>query len=137
MATRSWGSKTILSEDGVRLIELEIEQKDIEERLEIEKRMIPTVTREQIITWLESYRTRNTDDPSFRKELFSTFLEAAYRYDDRLRLIFNYTGQTNSVDFPFREIMEDIPENPPEGSEHSPLGHQTRLIRTFVSRRST
>ena len=99
-----------------RLIELEEEKKDIQERLEIEKRMIPTVTREQIIVWLESFRKPRTDDSAFRKELFNTFLEAAYLYDDRLRLVFNYTGKLNDAEFPLSDLMETDSLESIEGS---------------------
>ena len=88
-----------------RMLALEEEQRAIEQRLAIEKRLLPNITREMVLAWLESFRNRSIDDEAAMKELFDTFLEAAYLYDDRLRLVFNYTGEKSEIEYPFREIM--------------------------------
>jgi site-specific DNA recombinase len=110
-----------------KMLSLEAELKDAEERLALEKRMLPTVTRENVVAWLEGFRSRSHDDPAFKKELFDTFLEAAYLYDDRLRLVFNYTGETNEAVFPLHGLMSDPPPgDPPPGSYSVHLGPPKR-----------
>ena len=102
-----------------KILALENEQRDAQQRLSLGKRMLPNFTREQIIGWLESFRTRKFDDPSFKKALFHNFLEAAYLYDDRLRLVFNYTGQTKEVEYPIRDIMLDLHSNQQSDSSYT------------------
>ena len=50
------------------------------------------------------------DDRDFPMELFKNFLVAAYLYDDnRLKLVFSFTGKENSV-----EISLETGEDPPD-----------------------
>lgn len=122
-----------------RLLELEAMKRELTERLDLEARFIPSITREQVIAWLDSYRTRKLTDRSFQRELFGTFLEAAYLYDDRLRLIFNYTGETNEVDYPLSDLLPDG-VSPPDSSDTVNLGppHQSdtnyRNVRLYMIR---
>ena len=105
-----------------KMLALESEQKDAEQRLALEKRMLPTYTREHMVAWLESFRARKADDPAFKRELFGTFLEAVYLYDDRLRLVFNYTGETTSREFPYTELMNNDAPVLPHSSDTLDLG---------------
>lgn len=103
-----------------RMLALEEDQRQITRRLETEKRTLPTFTREQVLAWLNSYRTRKVDDPGFRKELFDTFLEAAYLYDDRLRLVFNYTGEVDTFEAPLHQLLDNGPEQSSDTLAYGP-----------------
>ncbi len=83
-----------------RLEELEGEQQTLTSRLNRELRALPDLNREQIIYRMESCRTGDIKDPAYQKFLFDTFLNAAYLYDDRLHLDFNYTGEGSSATLP-------------------------------------
>lgn len=83
-----------------RLEELEGEQKAFSRRLDMELRALPDLNREQIIYRMESCRQGDIADPKYQKFLFDTFLNAAYLYDDRLHLDFNYTGEGSSATVP-------------------------------------
>lgn len=83
-----------------RLVELETEEKSLSRRLDRELRALPDLNREQIIYRLESARQGDITDSAYQKFLFDTFLNAAYLYDDRLHLDFNYTGEGSSATMP-------------------------------------
>lgn len=83
-----------------RLEELEGEQQTLTSRFNRELRALPDLTHEQIVYRLETSRQGDIADPKYQKFLFDTFLNAAYLYDDRLHLDFNYTGEGSSATLP-------------------------------------
>lgn len=87
-----------------RLLELESQEKKLKQALETEKALRPIYTRDRIIYWLEQFRDGDLTDPSFRFRLVTTFVNAIYLYDDHLKIVLNYTGQNNAVDF---SLLED------------------------------
>lgn len=83
-----------------RMKDLEEEEQELQGKIAVERAAIPTVTRDQIIYYMESFRSGDVSDPAFQKSLFDGFLEAAYLYDDRLKIVFNYTKGENEIDIP-------------------------------------
>lgn len=84
-----------------RLLELEGEQRDLCTLIAAEKALLPDVDRKQVIYYLEQFRNGDIEDKEYLAKLFDSFLVAAYLYDDHFRIVFNYTGECNSIDKPF------------------------------------
>lgn len=104
-----------------RLLELESEQSKLSTRISIVKSSLPEVAKEDIIVWLESFRDGEIDDKKYQAKLFDTFLVAVYLYDDKIKLVFNFTGQNNTVDVPLdADVIDNIEKNEP--SQNGSLG---------------
>ena len=86
-----------------RLLELEAQEKKLQQSLDTEKALRPTYTREHVIFWLEQFRAGDLTDQAFRFKLITTFVNAIYLYDDHLKIALNYSGRNSSVDFPLVE----------------------------------
>ena len=98
-----------------RLEELERECVELEDAVALAKASITHIEREFVVYWLNSFRDGERDDKDFRRKVIDTFVAAIYLWDDRIRIAFNYTGDSkNTVD---RDIVANA-ENfaPPEGS---------------------
>lgn len=89
-----------------RLIELENEQREYEAKVTAEKAIVPAVSREEILYWLESFKKGNVDDKVFQKKLIDSFITAVYLYDDKIKLVFDYSGGKNDIEVPI--TLEDV-----------------------------
>ncbi len=75
-----------------RLIELETRKKDLEMMLATERIKRPILTKEQVVFWLQRFRKLDINNPTHRKRLVESFVNAVILYDDRVELYFNYKG---------------------------------------------
>lgn len=89
-----------------RLVELEKNKQTYESKIASEKSTIPQVTREQVIYWLESFKDGDVESKEFQKKLIDSFIVAVYLYDDKLKIVFDYSGDKNSIDVPI--TLEDV-----------------------------
>lgn len=64
-----------------RLTELENYEKDIVANLEYLKMKKPTITRPQIVFWLESFRKGDINDIEYKKRIINTLVHSVYVYD--------------------------------------------------------
>lgn len=104
-----------------RLVELEGEKAQIEKGIAKELISDPTLERDQIIYFLEKFRTGDINDPMYRALLVDTFLNSVYLYDDdKLVLFLNYTGETSKVTLKLATKAADSVG--PECSCFAPLG---------------
>ncbi|MBR1534551.1 MAG: recombinase family protein [Ruminococcus sp.] len=78
-----------------RLIELESRKKDLEMMLASEKIKRPILTKEQVLFWLQRFRKLDIKNPSHRKRLVESFVNAVILYDDRIEFYFNYKEGAN------------------------------------------
>lgn len=80
-----------------RLMELEAERERV--KVGIAKEIIkePDLERDQVVWFLERFLGGDIKDEAFRAFLVDTFLNSVYLYDDKLVLVFNYTGENNKV----------------------------------------
>ena len=83
-----------------RLDELEAEQNSLQGMIAFEQSKVTTVTRAQILEYLEGFRNGNIDDPAFQKLLFTNFLIKVFLDDDKYRVVFNYTDGQDTMEFP-------------------------------------
>lgn len=80
-----------------RLLELEGEQSKISGNIAMIKSERISVTKEQIIGWIQSFKDGDVKDKEFQKRLFDSFLRAVYIYDDnRMRILFNVYGRDDA-----------------------------------------
>jgi len=86
-----------------RLLELEAQEKKLQQAIETEKALRPTFTRERVIFWLEQFRGGDLRDPDYQARLVSAFVNAVYLYDDHVKIALNYSGRSNTVDLPLVE----------------------------------
>lgn len=84
-----------------RMAELETEERALEANVAREQAMLPKLTREQIVYYMRSFRGGDVDDPAFQRKLFDGFLESAYLYDNKLKIVFNYSKGSNTMEVPF------------------------------------
>lgn len=96
-----------------RLEELESRRLDLELAIEEEKVQQPQLTRDQLTYWFERFRTVDLADPSARSywsTFIDVFISAVYVYDDHLRIVCNFTGDGEAVNYDFVNDIESYEE---------------------------
>ena len=126
-----------------RLLELENEQASLNARLQAARADEVKVDRNDLVASLQLLRSGDVEDKKFQAELFRTFLICAYVYDNnRLKIVFSFTGDQNSVEIPLETGENDAPSNdmgmdecsfkprtaPPKSGALGILGYTTCLI---------
>ena len=95
-----------------RLLELENEQASLNARLQAARADEVKVDRNDLVASLQLLRSGDVEDKKFQAELFRTFLICAYVYDNnRLKIVFSFTGDQNSVEIPLETGENDAPSN--------------------------
>lgn len=102
-------SKTVTG----RLIELENQKAEILLNIDQERMSKTDLTKEQIIFWLEQFRSGDTEDPNYRKKLIDVFVNSVFVYDDKITITYNYKGGTKTLDLPQMENGSDLTAPPP------------------------
>ena len=96
-----------------RLEELESRRLDLEYAIDEEKVEQPELTRDQLTFWLERFRSVDLSDP-YSQKYMSTFIEvfisAVYVYDDHLRIVCNFTGDSGAATYDFVNGIESYEE---------------------------
>ena len=89
----------------------------------------PQLSREQVIYWLEKFRGGDVTDPAFQWKVIENFVNAVYLYDDRIRIVYNYTKQgAETVDLAFVEgLPEPFGEGFGVGASCSTITHLSEL----------
>ncbi len=82
-----------------RLEKLEASRDDLEAKIACEKLAKPKVSREFMTFWLQKFRKLDVTQPSHRKMLIDTFINAIYLYDDKMLITFNYKDGAKTVTF--------------------------------------
>lgn len=85
-----------------RLLELEDRKAELENAIEQASMYSPKLTREHIIFWLNKLKNGDVTDPAFQAKIIENFVNAIYLYDDKLRIVYNYTkngAETVDLDF--------------------------------------
>ena len=126
-----------------RLLELENEQASLNARLQAARADEVKVDRNDLVASLQLLRSGDVEDKKFQAELFRTFLICAYVYDNnRLKIVFSFTGDQNSVEIPLETGENDAPSNdmgmdecsfkprtaPPKSGALGILRYMTRLV---------
>lgn len=114
-----------------RLLELEGEQVKLRTQIATEKGNIPNVTREQIIFWMESVRDGDVNDKQYQAKLIDSFLIAAFLYDKELKIVFNYTGEANTISFPLVKEAVDFTDSVDYNNRGSECSYKLSLEPPF------
>lgn len=96
-----------------RLLDLEAEEKTLSNQLLLLKASKVSVSREQVMAWLNTFRTGNVESKSYQKLLFSSFLKVVYLYDDgNCKIVFDVGvgNQSITYDLITGTTEEDIAE---------------------------
>ncbi|MBR5088470.1 MAG: recombinase family protein [Ruminiclostridium sp.] len=110
-----------------RLKELEQEKKRIKSDLFEITANYPEVTKQEVVTWLNSLKGGDIHDKAFQSELFNTFISAVYLYDDkRVKIVFGMPGggkfTENTLPDDIDDLGEDVRISSNEGHQHTPRG---------------
>ena len=83
-----------------RLIELESYEKDVISNLEYEKMKKPSLTKEQIIYWLESFKRGDVKDFEYKRKIINALVHSVYVYDKHdggKRIVLNFNTSNNNT----------------------------------------
>lgn len=87
----------------------------------------PMLTEEQIRLYFQKLGEKKTSAPAYKERLIDTFLNSVYlRPDGSLLLIFNYSGNNNTVTY--KEIEHLLSSNSPPSSGPDSTNTNTELI---------
>ena len=90
------------------LNELEEEESALRGKIALAKDRIKNdITREDVIAFIESFQNGDITDKAYQEQLINAFLVRVYFYDDKLVVIFTYTGKgTEELEVPFN--VDDV-----------------------------
>ena len=96
-----------LMEEGIatsttkdRLLELEATESELIENIEHEKIKIPSIPKEQIIFWLNSFKDGNIDSIEYKRKVIDTLVNKVYVYDTDgggKRIVITFNTSKNST----------------------------------------
>ncbi len=80
-----------------RLEELEKRKNDLSVEIIKEEMARPLLSKEQVVFWLQRFRSFNTHRLDHKRKLIDCFINAVYLYDDKMVIVFNYKDGTKTV----------------------------------------
>ena len=88
-----------------RLRDREKEERELTAQLALlEKNNRIDISRDDILSWLETLRDGDVHDRNFQETMIDSFLIQCFVYDDHLRLVFRYTREPGEIIVPFEII---------------------------------
>ena len=82
-----------------RMDQLESEKKRLTLAISDAQLKRPKFTKENVIQWINKFKTGNVDDKEFQRIVIDTFINSVYVYDDRIVFTFNFKKGTSSMTF--------------------------------------
>lgn len=82
-----------------RLVELEADAARLRESITLEEASLTHFARADIVRWLENFRGGDVSSQAFRRKVIDSFVSSVHLKDDHVRVVFNYSGRHNEVDF--------------------------------------
>lgn len=82
-----------------RLEELEETKNLLEDKIIKEQIEKPIITREQILCWLQAFRTYDMTEPKHRQQLVDYFVNSVYVYEDKIIINYNYKENSETISF--------------------------------------
>ena len=81
-----------------KLTDLENYEKDVITNIEYLKMKKPSITKEQIMYWLESFRQGDADDINYKKKIVNALIHSVYVYDngDKTKIVLNFNTSVNN-----------------------------------------
>jgi len=109
-----------------RLEELEQRKSELSVQIVQEEMARPTITKKQIIFWIQRFRKLDMKRLDHRRRLIDSFVNAIYLFDDKLIITFNYKDGSSTITF--AEI-----ESSSENSDINALAGPFRVFITYLS----
>jgi hypothetical protein len=82
-----------------RMDELEARRTELKIQIAKEELSKPLATKEEIVCWLQHFRTFDTNKFEHRRRFIDTFVNRIFLYDDKMVITFNYNKGTKTVTF--------------------------------------
>ena len=80
-----------------RLLELEDQEEALNASIASHEIQKPSLTRDQIIYWLYTFKDGNIHNEDFRLELTSTFINSVYVDEKKVVIVYNYCDDNHST----------------------------------------
>ena len=109
-----------------RFHELEDQQMRLNIKLQDAKANVVSCSREQLIAGMRIFRKLDVEDKKSQAELFDMFLKAAFLYDDKLRIVFQFPREHDSIDVPIERIAGNKGLTAVKGALPEEFGQATR-----------
>ena len=116
-----------------RLLELERRKSSLEMEITLSQQALMEVDEDMIRFWLEEWRKGDYESLEFRKQLIDIFLNAVYLYDDKLKIVFNYSDRDSEIAMSLEEIDEIEVTSDACVRIESPMDHQTSPYEHIVT----
>ena len=82
-----------------RMDALETRKTELNIQIAKEELAKPTLTKDQIVCWLEHFRTFDVSKLEHRRRFIDTFINRIFLYDDKMVITFNYNKGTKTITF--------------------------------------
>ena len=82
---------------GNRLKELEADRNELLLEIEKEEILRPVISKEQVIFFLNRFKNGDVKDKKYQQQIIDLFVNKIYLYDDKIIIIYNYSGDNNEV----------------------------------------
>lgn len=83
-----------------RMDELQEEKKKLQGLIAVEKVAVQDYDRTTVIGYLESIRLHDPTDKAFQRMIVRDFIRAVYLFDDKIKIVVDFTGQDNTITVP-------------------------------------
>ena len=114
-----------------RMMELEEQKRDLQQRIRIENKMLVQLDPEDLRFVLVKYRDTNLNDRRYQRELINTLIKAVYVYDDHLTFVGN-RGTHDSAEVEFDDISSIDVVEASDVRTNDTKPHQVNTVRTAV-----
>ena len=106
----------ITSSTKSRLEELEVERDEIDALITQEElKQSILVDENDIYEYFKEFADGDVDNPRYKERLLNTFVNKVFLYDDKMVILYNFTGNGNKIDVDLKELEEAL-----EGSYINP-----------------
>lgn len=117
----------ITSSTKSRLEELEAERDEIDALITQEElKQSILVDENDIYEYFKEFADGDVDNPRYKERLLNTFVNKVFLYDDKMVILYNFTGNGNKIDVDLKELEEALegsyinPDAPPRGRYTNP-----------------
>ena len=119
-----------------RMAELENYLQDVRDNIEYEKRKRPSLTKERIIFWLESFKDGDINDIEYRRRVIDTLVNKVYVYDTddggrRFVVTFNTTAE-NTAEITLSDVSDIVRSSPPQYANPNHLVFISHLVFAMI-----
>ena len=111
-----------------RLEELETERDEIDALITQEElKQGALIDEEDIYEYFRDFANGDVNNPRYKEKLLNTFVNKVFLFDDKMIILYNFTGNGNKIDVDLSDIRDILegsyinPDAPPKGRYTNPL----------------